>query len=462
MKRLLHNGILVMEDGVHRGEILMDGERILAAGRSIDRKDAEGAELIDAGGAFVLPGIIDAHTHYHLVSRGTVTVDSFFEGSRLAAFGGVTTVVDFADHDTTRPVIESARERIDSMSSGMAVDFALHQGIYGVTDSIFEELENLKAAGVTAVKIFTTYREAGYLIDTDKLRTLFDCCRKLRLLVTVHAEDNAVIEELAEKQGDAPAGPDMHPVLRPAEAEARAAAYITALAGEAGMPIYIVHLSSRLGLESVRKARNTGIRVCAETTPHYLLLDKEYLKRPDANCYLMTPPLREKQDNQALWEAVSGGEIDVIATDHCAFTEKQKNLSHDCRTILPGIPGTEELLPLIYTYGVEKKRITLQRLTELLSRNPASCFGLYPKKGSLKPGTDADIVIFNPHEEWIISHDSQHSAAEYTPYEGTPVKGRVRMTILRGKTLVKDRFYHGEAGSGRFMQAGESSVYGES
>ncbi|MCF7945047.1 MAG: amidohydrolase family protein, partial [Spirochaetia bacterium] len=293
----------------------------------------------------------------------------------------------------------------------------------------------------------------------SKLRELFEYCRKLELLVTVHAEDDPLIEELAEKQGDAYAGPEMHPKLRPAEAEYRAVSYICALAKEVGIPIYIVHLSSAKGLQAVREARDSGADVHVETTPHYLLLENSLLSLSDAPKYVMTPPLREKKDNTALWEAVAGNEIAVIATDHCAFTEEQKLSSQDCRSIFPGIPGTEEMLPLIHTHGVVKGLFDLQRMTDLLSRTPAEIFGLYPRKGSLHPGSDADIIIFDPEEEWTIRKETEHTKAGYTPYQGSKVTGRVKKTFLRGELLVSENEYFGKRGAGHFLKASPSSVW---
>lgn len=460
MNLLITNGILIDDRGSRPGELLIEGSSISAVGDTIDREGLpRGTRIIDAGGRYVTPGLIDAHTHYHLVSRGTVTADSFPEGSRLAAFGGVTTVIDFADHDKSAVLEVSTRRRISAMEEGMSIDFALHQGVYGMHEGIRGELEAVRAAGVRTVKIFTTYKEVGYLIEMDGLRELFKACRDLELMVSVHAEDNDLIEQLLEEHGQNPFPPSAHAELRPAEAEARAIRYVGELAGSLGMPVYIVHLSSKAGLAMIQQLRVRGIQISAETTPHYLQLSKDKLSGPDASLFVMTPPLRTVEDNAALWGALEQGSVAIVATDHCTFTREQKLSSQDCRTIYPGIPGTEEMLPLIHTFGVRANRFSIERMISLLSVNPAKTFGIYPQKGSLSEGTDADIMIFDPDISWTISSDSVHTAAGYSPYEGTKVHGKAVLTIRRGEILVEGDEYRGTPGSGSFVPAGRPGVY---
>ena len=244
-----------------------------------------------------------------------------------------------------------------------------------------------------------------------------------------------------------------HAALRPAEAEAKAIEYVGGIARELNMPVYIVHLSSKKGLEAVRKLRMEGVKVFVETTPHYLFLTKEKLEGEDGPLYVMTPPLREREDNEALQEALINGEIQVVATDHCSFTREQKLSSSDCRTIYPGIPGTEELLPLIHTFGLTSGRLSLSQIVNLLSTGPAKLFGLYPEKGSLEVGTDADITLFDPDCSWTISKDTIHSAAGYSAYEGFNVTGKVVMTYLRGRLIMGDDIYLGLNGDGKYLRA---------
>ena len=448
---LIKNGLIVDTEWTRHSDILVDGAKIVRIAPHIDEtKLPQGSSVVHADGLCVLPGIIDAHTHYHLVSRGTVTADSFEEGSRLAAFGGVTTVVDFADDDKVS--LPASLEKRRKEMSPMAIDYALHQGVYRYRDGIREELGKLRDSGCGTLKIFTTYRDVGYLIEKrDELKEIFSIAHELGFMVTIHCEDNALIEEIAAgwKGGYSPAD---HASLRPSSVEAAAIRYVGAIAEEVGMGIYIVHLSSKEGLEAVRELRARGVFVDVETTPHYLFLDRSRLEGADGALYVMTPPLRTEEDNRALQEALTEGEIQVVATDHCSFTREQKLSSVDCRTIYPGIPGTEELLPLINTFAHTSGKLSMQQVVNLLSTTPAKLFGLYPEKGVLKEGSDADIILFNPDWPWVLSKDTLHSAAGYTAYEGFPVTGKVVMTYLRGRLIMGDGIYLGIRGDGKYLK----------
>lgn len=449
---LIRNGIVTDDRTSEKADVLISGGKIEAVGPCIE--PFEGDTVIDASGMYVLPGLIDAHTHYHLVSRGTVTCDSFPEGSRLAAFGGVTTVVDFADHNKGQDLLQSLDYRKDEMRDGMAIDYTLHQGVYGhgYNDTIGSQLEKLKAKGVKTLKIFTTYRNTGYLIENrDNLLDLFRNARRLGMLVCAHCEFNPMIEEISDNwKGDF--SPASHALLRPAEAEGKAIELFGGIALEADCPLYVVHCSSESGLNAIRELRKKGLMVYAETTPHYMFLDKGKLSGKDASLYVMTPPLREKSDNRAIQDGILGGEFQVVATDHCAFTGEQKLSSSDCRTIYPGIPGTEEMFVLLNTFRDGHPEMTMQDLVGLVSTNPAKLFGIYPKKGSLEVGTDADVVVFDPSVRWTLADDNVHSASHYTPYRGFEVHGKVRTTILRGKVIMDDGRYYGVPGEGRFIE----------
>jgi dihydropyrimidinase len=457
---LIRNGLLVDADGSKRADLLIEGSTISRIAPVIDPQELpDDVDIVEAEGLCVMPGIIDAHTHYHLVSRGTVTADSFVEGSQLAAYGGVTTVIDFADHDKSKTLTQNAQLRIDAMKQGMAIDFALHQGVYGMHENIDAELAELASLGVRTIKIFTTYKNVGYLIEMEGLRELFAACKRHHIMISAHCEDDALIESVNENHTGTYTPVD-HAILRPAEAEYRAIMHLGMLAQEADVPLYVVHLSSARGLDAVHELRAEGVNVIVETTPHYLFLDASYLEGPQGPLYVMTPPLRTEEDNAQLQHALSSKEFQVVATDHCAFTRDQKLASDDCRTIFPGIPGTEELLPLVHTFAVASGLLTLSDLVGLLSTNPAKLFGLYPKKGSLEVGSDADLVIFDPEQEWTITSEEMHTAAKYTPYEGFAVAGKVQMTYLRGRLIMGDDVYMGVPGEGQFVAAATPSVYG--
>lgn len=447
---LIKNGIVTDDVKSEKADILIRDEKIERVSSFIDASSYPDAQVIEADGKYVMPGFIDAHTHYHLVSRGTVTADSFPQGSRLAVFGGVTTVVDFADHNKGQNLVESAEYRLNEMKDGMAIDYSLHQGVYGhgYNQSIPDNLEKLKKMGIKTLKIFTTYRETGYLIEErEKLADLFRNAKRLGMLVTAHCEYNPLIEDISNNWKGTFLPVD-HADLRPSEAEAKAIEFYGSAALEASCPLYIVHVSSEAGINAIRELRKKGAEIYAETTPTYLFLDRSYLEGEDGSLYVMTPPLRTKRDNEALLEAVRNGEIQVVATDHCSFTREQKLSSSDVRTVYPGIPGTEELFHLLYTYS----GCSVTELVSMVSSQPAKLFGLYPEKGSLKEGTDADICIFDPDEKWTLSDDTVHSASGYTPYRGFKIKGKVKTSILRGNIIMNDGKYFGKEGRGRFLK----------
>lgn len=453
MNRLLiQDGLIVDTEWTRHADILVEDSKIVHIAAEIDPDTVpEGTEIIQAEGMCVLPGIIDAHTHFHLISRGTVTADSFEEGSRCAAFGGVTCVVDFADDDKKGNLAGCSEDRKKAMGKEMAVDFSLHQGVYSYREGLEEELLALKESGVKVIKMFTTYKNVGYLVENpEQIKKIFAMCKKLDLLVSVHCEDDATIQEI-DKTYKGPYTPAAHAILRPSEAEARAIETVGTIALELEMPLYVVHLSSKAGLEKVRELRSKGLRIIVETTPHYLFLNKSKLEGEDGPLYVMTPPLRTQEDNDALQEAVLNGEVQIIATDHCSFTKKQKLSSNDCRTILPGIPGTEELLSLVYSFAANSGRIGIQQVVNMLSTAPAKAFGLYPQKGSIMIGADADLVIFDPDLVWTINEESTHSESGYTPYEGMEVIGKPIMTYLRGRMIMGDSMYLGISGNGEFV-----------
>ncbi len=457
---LIKNGTLVDSEREERADLLIKDEKIFGKSvrftdESLSALGVNSSELkeIDASECFVFPGIIDAHTHYHLVSRGTVTADSFPQGSRLATFGGVTTVIDFADHNKGQNLVQSADYRLSEMKNGgMAIDYSLHQGVYGhgYDSTIPENLERLKEMGIKALKIFTTYRNTGYLLeDEDKLRDLFRNAKRLGMLVTAHCEFNPLIEEINSNwKGNYL--PSSHPDMRPAEAEAKAISFYGGIAAEEGCPFYVVHCSSEAGLNEIRKLREAGATVYAETTPTYLYLERSRLEGEDGSLYVMTPPLRTRRDNEALREAVIGGEFNVIATDHCSFTREQKLSSTDVRTIYPGIPGTEELIHLLLSDL--RKSLSVSEIIKMVTSGPAKLFGIYPEKGSLNEGSDADVCIYDPRVNWTLCDENVHSAALYTPYRGFKAEGKVCCTLLRGKIVMRDGEYFGVPGEGRFIK----------
>ncbi len=460
MSLLIKNGILVTPKGREKKDIHVQGEQIAAlSSRPGEWQEEHFDRVYDAAGKLILPGIIDAHTHYLLESRGTVTADGFYSGSVAGACGGVTTAVDFADQHEGKSLLQNSRDRIEAQDDEMVIDYALHQSIFSIREDMEQQLHDLADAGITAAKIFTTYKREGYYLGEEGFRRLFRACRNYGITVTAHCEDDDIIEAIEKEWEGKPHPPSLHPVIRPAEAEYRAVKTVGEIAAGVGMPLYIVHLSSNRGLEAVRELRAEGMTVQVETTPHYLLLTKELLSREDAQKYLMTPPLRTADDNARLWEALGTGEIGIVATDHCSFTPEQKFASDDCRTVLPGIPGTEELLSLVHAFGVKQGLIELEQMVSLLSEEPAKAFGIYPRKGSLEVGSDADLVIFDPERREVITDESRHSAAGYSPYSGSELVGMPEVTILRGQEIAREGRFTGSKGFGQFLPAGTGNLY---
>ncbi|AZR72582.1 dihydropyrimidinase [Anoxybacter fermentans] len=460
MQKLLKGGILVTDEGTFQGNILIEGEKIARIGKfDVEELDTD-CEVIDVMGKLIMPGIVDAHTHYQLKSRNTITADDFVSGSISAACGGVTTFIDYADHLPDHSLKEAAQLRIDEALGKTVLDFTLHQTITHFDETISQEMVDLVKMGISSIKIFTTYRREGYMIPTGQWEYVFRRLKELEILLTVHAEDDDIIMRLEEefkKRGQL--SPDMHPKIRPSKAEEIAIEKVGELARKVGIPIYIAHLSSKAGYEALKRVKQRGGAIYAETTPHYLLLDEGSLKEPMAQRFIMTPPLRTKKDQKALWEGLKAGDIQVVATDHCSFTLEQKLSDDCCLTILPGLPGSETLLPLIHHFGVGQGLLEYPQLVRILSSEPAKIFGLYPEKGSLKPGTDADLVVFDPKKKVTLTHSNLHSKADYTPYEGMEVQGYPVMTFLRGELVVRNGEFCGQIGQGRFIKAKRSKLY---
>jgi len=389
-----------------------------------------------------------------------VTADDFYSGSISAAFGGVTTFIDYAEQQKGHSIIEAFINRQEEAKGNVAIDYSLHQSVCSLYNNTKKDLKELKDRGVSSLKLFTTYKEDGAMLDKEKWLELLKMSRDLKLLVTVHAEDDEMIDQIKIKYEDEKEFPPyFHTLLRPSEVEYSAIKEIGVIAKLLDMPIYIAHLSSKKGYKALREIKKNGGKIFAETTPHYLLLTEDLLKKEGAQKYFMTPPLRKKEDNITLWRAIKNNDINVIDTDHCSYTVIQKLSSSNCLDILAGIPGSETLLPLVYSYGVSRGYFDIKNMVNLLSTNPAKIFGLYPEKGSLEVGTDADLVIFDPLKKITLTDNQQHSAAGYTPFAGIEVIGYPETTILRGKIIVDNNKFYGKKGMGKFLKGKESVLY---
>ncbi|MDR3336504.1 MAG: dihydropyrimidinase [Treponema sp.] len=451
---LIKNGLVVTEDAELVCDIFCSGEKIKKIGRNLAA--GENTKVIDAGGQIVIPGGVDVHTHLNLDVGIAVASDDFYTGTVAAAFGGTTTIVDHIAFGPPRCSLERQINAYHGLARDKAViDYGFHGVIQHVDDGVLQKMEDLIDEGISSYKVYLTYQYR--LADGDLYRVL-KRAGELSLLITCHPENDGVITLLREQfKTEGKFAPSYHPLSRPAECEAEAInrmILFAKMAGDAGL--YIVHLSNELGLSYIRSARERGQQnLYAETCPQYLLLDDSRYGLPgiEGLKYLMCPPLRPKADGEALWKGLVK-DIDTVATDHCPFFFKtQKILGKDDFTACPsGAPGIEERIPLLFSFGVKGNRISLRRFTELCSTSPAKLFGLYPQKGVIREGADADLVIIDPEAETVLTQKRLHGNVDYTAYEGFKLSGYPVCTVSRGELIVRDGKFTGSAGRGKFIK----------
>ena len=455
MALIIKNGSLVTEKGIIKADLLIENEKINRIDSFI--REASSDEVIDAGGKIVLPGVVDAHVHYNMKTPTGRTADDFETGTLSAAFGGVTSFIDYASPVEGKSLLGSLKDREAEAQGHSYLDYSFHMEITGEFEQDFDQLPELKDYGITSLKIYTTYGSAQ--LPDEKIPYLLKKAKEAGILVTVHAEDNEIVGRLREKfilEGKT--APGYHAGSRPADAEAAAIKKILGMAKEADSPVYIVHVSTGEGAEIIRKAKESGQKVYGETCPHYLLLTDDCYKGTEPQKYIMTPPLRKKEDRDILWRSLAEGTLQCTTTDHCSFRIEDKLSSNSCFEVIPGIGGSETLLPLLYSEGVNKRKLALEHLVSLLSTNPAKMFGLYPQKGVLEAGSDGDIVILDPEKEVVLKGSELHSAAGYTVYEGFKVKGYPVMTISRGTVICKGNRLMVSKPAGRFIKAENISI----
>lgn len=451
MALLIKNGTLVSELGTTPADLRIENERIQALGAGLPANP--GDEVIDAEGCYVMPGMIDPHVHFRLRVGEYLTVDDFAAGTRSAACGGVTTIIDFVSEHVQTSLLKGLNERLAEMEGQLHIDAGLHMTVVNLEQGQDVELAQVAERGVTSIKIYTTYKQGGFYCNDDTWYRTLMLAKELGMLVIVHAENDAIVEGtkarlVAQGKSDL----RYHPASRPGLAELEAinrGLFLAQQAGEA--PIYFVHMSVGQSPALVAAARMRGQPAMGEACTHHLLLnDEDYAREPAR--YFMTPPLRTAADQAALWEALERGQIDTVATDHCAYPQARRLEDNDFRTASPGVPGVETRLMLMYTAGVAAGRLSVSRLVQLLSTNPARIFGLYPRKGTLTPGADADVVIYDPRESWTLADDDLHSNAGFTPYAGMTIQGRVRTTISRGRIVWHAGEFRGDPGHGQFLK----------
>jgi dihydropyrimidinase len=454
LKTIIRGGTVVTAVDQYRGDVLIEDEKITAIATSFDGVDAD--RTIDASDKLVIPGGIDVHTHLDMPFGGTTSADDFESGTIAAAHGGTTSVVDFAIQyhgQTLRQALDAWSKKAEGKA---AIDYGFHMIITELTDAVEKEMDALVREGVTSFKLFMAYPGVFMLDDESIFRALLRTGENGGT-ICMHAENGGVIDVLVKKAlAEGKTEPKYHALTRPARAEAEATHRAIAMAEIAGVPIYIVHLSAAEALSKVTEARNRGLPAYAETCPQYLFLAYDNYEEPgfEGAKYVMSPPIRPKENQDKIWRGLAFNDLQAISTDHCPFCMKeQKVLGKDDFSKIPnGAPGIETRMSLVYDGGVRTGRISVNRFVELTSTSPAKIFGLFPRKGTIAPGSDADVVVFDPNRKQTLSAKTLHMKVDYNPYEGREVTGVSETVLSRGKVIVENGKFTGRAGAGSFLK----------
>jgi dihydropyrimidinase len=467
MTLLIKNGTVITATEFMEADVLVDGEKIVGIAAPGSHPWEEGAEtVIDAAGKWVMPGGIDVHTHMELPFGGTYASDTFESGTRAAAWGGTTTLIDFAVQVAGEEVMDGYERWMEKAEGNCAIDYGFHMIVGDVTEQTLKNFDTLVGEGVTSFKLFTAYPGVLYS-DDGKVFQAMQKAAENGSTIMMHAENGMVIDVLREQaiqrgQTD----PIYHSVTRPPVTEAEATHRVIQYANLAGCPVYIVHMSAKEAVEEVAIARNKGWNTFGETCPQYLYLGWKNLEEPDfggAKYVCSTPVRSEEQGHQeALWKYLATNDLQIVSTDHCPFCMgdhptygTQKRLGEGDFTKIPnGMPGVEDRMRMIFHGAVAHNRMSINRFVDVTSTTPAKMFGMFPQKGTIAVGTDADIVVWDPQATHMMSVDSSHSDVDYNCYEGTEVKGDIETVIARGRVLISDGEYHGKPGDGRYLKRG--------
>ncbi|HMD88393.1 MAG TPA: dihydropyrimidinase [Anaerolineaceae bacterium] len=463
MALLIRSGTLVTASDTFKADILVEGEQIVQIGADLDVP--ESAEIIDASGKLVLPGGVDAHTHFDLPSGTTVSSDDHYTGHKAAAFGGTTTAIDFINQDL-KPLKANVDAWHAKADHKVAVDFSFHMNISNLDDQVEKEIPTLVNEGITSLKTFMAYKNLR--LSDGQIFRILRIAGENGFLTMLHAEDGDVIDILVpEALAAGHKSPEWHALTRPAWGAVDATMRGAALAAQAKAPIYIVHMNAGGEADQLQYAREKGVPIMGETCPQYLFFTIDNLRRPDGAKWVCSPPVRSKEDNARLWKALSEGTIQTVATDHCAFFENGrktimyegkpiaipgKELGADDFSKIPnGLPGVGDRMPVLWTSGVGTKRITPNQFVALTCTNPAKIFGLYPRKGTLMPGADADIAIWDPERKLTYGIAYAQHRTDYNLYEGWELVGYPEKVFLRGNLIVDGNQWFGRPGMGRYI-----------
>ena len=448
--KVFRGGMVVLGHTVSEMDVLVEGERIRAVG---DLGDVGAAEVIDAGGLLVLPGAVDTHVHFNDVFMGTVSVHDYYTGTLGAAFGGVTSIVDFSNQVPGGTLVKTLEDKRMEAAGKALVDWGTHPVITEPTDRTLDEIPLVVEQGAPTIKCYMTYREDGLLIEIEDLERIASRLSAAGGMLMLHAEDNRQIEENVPRLVKAgKTGSIYHAKSKPPEVETEAIRGIIEMARNTGARFFVVHLASDGGLELITAARAEGLDITAETCTHYLMFTEDVLERDDGIKWICSPPLREKSVQDTLWRGLQAGHIAMVTSDDAAYSWEAKLYGIDRFDKCPnGLPGVETRMHMLYSEGVAKGRLSLPHFVELVSTTPASLFGLAPQKGSLTPGSDADIVLFDPTARWTMGQETLHMGADWSAYEDIEVTGKIVKVFSRGELIVDGDECLAEQGRGRYI-----------
>lgn len=450
MAKVIKNGTIVTADLTYKADILIENGRIAKVGQ----KNLSGDESFDATGCFVMPGGIDPHTHLEMPFMGTYSADDFESGTRAALSGGTTMVVDFCLPSPNQSLLQ-AMEMWSNKTSKACADFSFHMAITWWGEQVFDEMAQVVDRGINTFKHFMAYKGA-LMVDDDEMFSSFRRCAALGALPLVHAENGDVVAQLQQKLlAEGNNGPEAHAYSRPPEVEGEATNRAIMIADMAGSPLYVVHVSSEQAHEAIRRARQKGMRVYGEPLIQHLVLDESEYKHPDwdhAARRVMSPPFRDKSHQDSLWAGLQAGSLQVVATDHCSFTTEQKRFGLGDFTKIPnGTGGLEDRMPVLWTAGVNTGRLTMNEFVAVTSTNIAKILNMYPRKGAVMEGSDADLVVWDPARTKTISADKQQSVIDYNVFEGFAVKGLPRFVFTRGELAIRENEVKARPGHGEFV-----------
>jgi dihydropyrimidinase len=451
---IIANGTIATAVDTYKADVGISGGKITAIAESLPQENT--SKVIDAKGKYVFPGGVDVHTHLDMPFGGTTSSDDFDTGTRAALFGGTTTLIDFAIQYKGQSLRTAFDTWMQKASGKANCDYGFHCIITDLPDAQIEEMGQMVREGVSTFKLFMAY-PGVLMLDDGSIFKALRATAKSGGMVCMHAENGSAIDVIVQQAlAEGKTAPKYHALTRPTTAEAEAVGRAVALAEMAGAPVYIVHLSCNEALEKVREARDRGLPVYAETCPQYLYLSIENFDVPgfEGAKYVFTPPLREKWHQEKLWQGLKHDHLQVVSTDHCPFCYKeQKELGKGDFTKIPnGGPGIEHRMSLVYSGGVASGKFNVNRFVEIVATTPAKLFGLYPRKGAVAVGSDADLVVFDPNRKHTISAKTHHMRVDYSMFEGITVTGMPDMVMSRGRVLVEGDQFHGKAGSGNFLK----------